>query len=255
MEDQMRETDKRILTKTYSTQRPEYPSDIVSFLKEHCAVDESWQIADIGSGAGISTRLLSRGLKRRIYAVEPNDELRAFAEENESGNLYFKSIKGTAEKTTLADCSVNLVCAFQSFQLFDGERSRNEFYRILRSPKRILIAFSERTMDQTGFYGMYENILTQFPEYSRAMRHNPTLDEVKEFLGNQSVVSRRFFRNLRLDWNALEKRFASAYYTPKEGTTEYNQAIPKLKSAFAACVHNGNIEICYETVVYLGVLI
>jgi SAM-dependent methyltransferase len=240
--------------KRYRTQRPDYPPEIVSFILEHCIVDEDWRIADIGSGAGVSTRLLSRGLKRTVFAIEPDDRLRRFAEENEGDNPYFHSVKGTAENTTLVDRSVNLVCAFQSFQWFDKGMARKEFRRILRSPKRILVAFSKRVIDEKGFSPAYEGILAKFPEYHTAMRHNATLDEFKEFLENNVAISKSFFVTLNIDWEGLADRFASAYYTPKKGTTEYYQSIDAMRSVFETHNHNGLIEIRYETQVYLGVL-
>ena len=240
---------------TYKTQRPDYPPEIVLFIQEHCHVDEHWQIADIGSGVGVSTKLLSQGLKKTVYAVEPDDRLRQFAEDNNSGNPYFQSVKGTAENTTLPDHSVNLVCAFQSFQWFDKRMARAEFQRILRSPKLMLVAFSERVIGETGFHSIYENILSKFPEYRAAMNPNPTLDEFKIFLENDDVISRSFFVTLNIDWDALENRFASAYYTPQKGTPEYNRSIDELRCAFELHACNSRIEFRYEISVYLGIII
>ena len=238
----------------YRTLRPDYPSEIASFIQAHCNVDDDWQVADIGSGAGFSTKMLSQGLKRRVYAIEPDDRLRKFAEEHENSNPFFQSVKGTAEHTNLPGNCVSLVCAFQSFHWFDKEMTRKEFRRILRTPKQVLVAFSERTMDAGGFYAAHESILSGFPEYRMAMHHNPTLNEFREFLTNNEVVSSSFFATTNVDWECLENRFASAYYTPKRGTQEYARSIDALRQAFETHACNSMVEIRYEIPVYLGIM-
>ncbi len=81
-------------------------------------------MADIGSGTGIfSHQLLERDLT--VFGVEPNDDMRMMAEQ--SLNLYsrFKSIKATAENTTLKENSVDLVTVAQAFHWFDKKSVQN----------------------------------------------------------------------------------------------------------------------------------
>ena len=64
----------------YVKYRPHYPAGVLAFLADHYGFAPSWNVADIGSGTGISTEpFLAAG--NRVYAVEPNDDMRHKAEE------------------------------------------------------------------------------------------------------------------------------------------------------------------------------
>ena len=110
----------------YIKYRPSYPAEVLDYLAEKCGLAVDAPIADVGSGTGIfSTLLLARGYK--VYAVEPNASMQGAAVRQFSGNDNFIPIAGTAEATTLADGSVDLVVCAQAFHWFDAVKTRIEF--------------------------------------------------------------------------------------------------------------------------------
>ena len=63
----------------YSTSRPNYPHQVLDILRTKIDFDGTYITADIGSGTGLLSQLfLENG--NRVLAVEPNDEMRGFAE-------------------------------------------------------------------------------------------------------------------------------------------------------------------------------
>jgi SAM-dependent methyltransferase len=236
----------------YKKYRPTYPVEIISFVLENCPVDKKWKIADIGSGTGISSKLLSLGLKAKVYAVEPNLKMRETAEVEEKGNELFVSINGSAEATTLKNESVNLVCAFQAFHWFDKEKSRKEFIRILKAPKWILFVWNDRVTNETGFLEEYEMLLTGLPEYKIVHHKNISEANIAAFCGTTEIIKKEFGKNQKLDWEGLKGRFSSSSYTPKNGTAEYKNAVSKLKRIFDDYNNNGIVELKYTTEVFLG---
>jgi len=84
----------------YIKYRPGYPTQVIEILKNDFLQDES-VIADIGSGTGISSKIfIDNGNK--VYAVEPNKEMREAGETFFTGNRNFISVNGTAEETNLS---------------------------------------------------------------------------------------------------------------------------------------------------------
>src|SRR3954467_10992955 len=103
----------------YVRYRPSYPAaELLDFLTAKTGFDASWVVADIGSGTGISTELFLKN-GNKVYGVEPNDAMRQKGEELLKGYPLFTSVNGSAEHTTLADRSVDLVIAGQAFHWFN----------------------------------------------------------------------------------------------------------------------------------------
>ena len=114
----------------YIKYRPRYPQAIIDLLQRECYLTTTAVIADIGSGTGLLTEVfLNSG--HRVLGVEPDPEMRAAAQRLWQGYPRFTSIAATAEATSLADHSVDVVTVGQAFQRFDREQARREFLRIL----------------------------------------------------------------------------------------------------------------------------
>ena len=76
--------------------------------RQRCGLGAQAVVADLGSGTGILTRLLLAS-GAQVIGVEPNDGMRAAAESALAGNARFRSVRGSAEATTLAAESVDLL--------------------------------------------------------------------------------------------------------------------------------------------------
>jgi len=85
----------------YQQARPNYAQALLDFIAQTWGIGEGSLVADVGSGTGIFTRQLL-GLGAKVFAVEPNADMRAKAEELLGENPNFVSVVGTAEQTTLA---------------------------------------------------------------------------------------------------------------------------------------------------------
>src|SRR4028119_2321585 len=114
----------------YARYRPGYPREILSFLEERDALGGDTVVADVGSGTGaLSVLFLKNG--NTVLGVEPNREMRRAAEGLLRDHL-FESIDGSAEDTTLADESVDLVVVANALHWVDRDAARAELSRIMR---------------------------------------------------------------------------------------------------------------------------
>jgi len=116
----------------YAKYRPGYAPQVTTALLGFLGIDSSRvDAADVGAGTGIWTRTLAaRGL-RTVVAVEPNDDMRARGiETSQDTGIAWR--KGSAEATSLADSSVNLLTMASSFHWADFDRACAEFHRVLR---------------------------------------------------------------------------------------------------------------------------
>ena len=166
----------------YARWRPGYPSAVVTAIQDVSGLAPGWSVADIGSGTGISAKLfLDFGCT--VFGVEPNEAMRGVAEERLGYESGFHSVDGTAEATTLADASVDLVTAAQAFHWFDRPAARREFARILRPPGWVAIIFNERLTDTT-FLHAYEALLHAHAEDYAYVDHRRVTEEMlRAFFG------------------------------------------------------------------------
>ena len=193
----------------YVRYRPGYPPEAIELLRSRCGLQAGAAVADIGSGTGILTELvLASGA--RVAAVEPNAAMRAAAEAALGGNARFRSVDGSAEATTLAPASIDLLVAGQAFHWFDAERARAEALRILRPRGWAALLWNERPSEATAFLADYEALLLRHAQdYARitASRADPV--SMRRFLG-ESMEAATFANQQILDVTGLKGRLLSS---------------------------------------------
>ena len=233
----------------YIKARPSYPAEAIDFVIGQ-GLDHRSQIADIGSGTGILTELLLERVGR-VYAVEPNDRMRAAAEARLGDSQGYVSVAATAEDTGLPDHSVDLVAAAQAFHWFDTQRALDEFRRILRQPRRLALIWNNRLND-TPFLNDYEALLQAHGTDYRAVNHQQLKDDELAGLFSADFVLGRFDNQQRLDLEGLKGRLFSSSYTPMPGEPGYAEMASEIETIFDRHQKAGYVVIRYETQVYSG---
>ena len=237
----------------YVKYRPEYPNEIVPLLKDLANLSNQSVIADVGSGTGkLTEQLLQIGCN--VLAVEPNEEMRAAAQELLDHDPHFTSVVGQAEATTLPDASVDLIAAGQAFHWFDPNKTRLEFMRILRPDGRVALIWNRRRTESCPFLRAYDALLMEHAEEYREGHGNHVEPAVlRQFFGHDSVDTHRFDNVQRFDWPGLKGRVLSASYVPKDGPA-HERILAELESLFDAYKDNETVAFTYDTEVYLGPL-
>ncbi len=122
----------------YAKGRPAYPEQIFEYLIKTKVIQDNTTVADIGSGTGIFTLQVSP-LVGKIFAVEPNDDMRDKAELLYKDFSNIVSVNGTAEATTLENDCVDLVTVAQAFHWFDRKTFKLECQRILKKNGKVFL--------------------------------------------------------------------------------------------------------------------
>src|SRR5215475_498875 len=161
----------------YIRYRPGYPQGVLEVLRDECGLTSGSVIADIASGTGIFTRMLLEN-GNKVFAVEPNREMREAAERLLAAHPNFISIAATAEETTLATQSVDFATAAQAAHWFDLPRARLEFTRVLRPTGFAVLIWNERSTDTTPFLRDYEQLLMTYGTDYQQVRHENTTDKI-----------------------------------------------------------------------------
>ena len=152
----------------YTKARPGYPDEAMEYIRS--LVPANAVVADIGAGTGKFTELLARhGYK--IYAVEPNSDMREQLIITLAGVSNTTVVDGSAEATTLFDDSVDVITCAQALNWFDIDKFKIECRRIGKgNPMVISLYNSEVGKDySTSRYAkstgaLYKNpVVMEFP--------------------------------------------------------------------------------------------
>lgn len=240
----------------YVKYRPSYPLRVIETLHNECKLSPTSLVADIGSGTGILSRLfLDYG--NRVFAVEPNLEMRQAAEQILSDYRNFYSIHGTAEVTTLADHSVDFVTAGQAFHWFDAGRTRLEFQRILRPDGWVVLIWNTRQVAGLPFMEGYEALLlAHSSEYPEVGCQRADMDEsaIQAFYGPGGCKVVTVPNSQRFDYEGLKGRLLSSSYSPEPGHPQHEPMMAALQSLFADHQVDGVVTFPYETKIFMGQL-
>lgn len=238
---------------TYAKYRPGYPSEIVGLLNTECDLTPASVVADIGSGTGkLSEIFLANG--NVVIGVEPNAAMREVAEKLFKDQPLFRSVEGSAEATTLAAASVDLVAAGQAFHWFEPDRTRTEWIRILKPGGWAVLIWNDRQLQTTPFLSDYEQLLLQFGTDYTDVRHDKSMPAIKQFFAADRFMMKGFPNTQQFDFDGLRGRVRSSSYTPEPDHPTFEPMMRQLKVIFDKHQKNGYVNFDYETKVFYGQL-
>ena len=237
----------------YVKYRPGYPHAVVELLQAECGLTEDSVLADVGSGTGILSELFLKN-GNQVIGIEPNTAMRSAAETLLKRYPGFRSVDGSAERTTLPEASVDLITAGQAFHWFDRPKSRIEFSRILKASGFVILIWNDRRLASTSFLSAFEELLQKYgTDYQQVSGRNAT-EEIAEFFSPGGFAVRTFENLQQFDFESLKGRVMSASYTPEPGNPQFEAMLNALRKIFDANHRNGKVAFEYDTKVYYGQL-
>ncbi len=237
----------------YARFRPSYPVGLAHHLVDY-GLRVGAQVMDVGSGTGIlSALLLGRGAE--VFAVEPNLAMRLEAERTLGSLPGFHSIDGTAEATTLAPASVDLIVAGQAFHWFDLDATHEEWMRVLRPGGWVALVWNE-LVAEGAFASGYRNIANAFVANQEPPAQRRLVDptaEIAAFFAPNPVERATFLNDQVLDLPGLKGRALSSSYWPNAGES-FSRSMARLEELFEAHAVDGHVKFEYRTELFLGQL-
>jgi len=215
-------------TKNYAESRPGYADGVIECLFQDI-VKPNAKVADVGSGTGIFAKVfIERGFD--VFCVEPNEGMRAQAEIAFAGDRHFIPVAASAEDTTLADSSVDIVTAASAFHWFDAEKFHTECKRILKSNGIFFAVMNARDYSDPFTLRQHE-ICAEFCKDFTSLRHGleKSIPKFEVFFGGNM---RRAEFNYPLEYTKEKfiRRSLSSSYAPETGTATCEKYMDKLRS-------------------------
>lgn len=238
----------------YVKYRPGYPDALVASLTKRMKGIRAPIVADLGSGTGKLTKpLLEKGC--RVYAVEPNREMREYAEADLAGFDNFVSLDGEAAATGLKDGAFDLVTVGQAFHWFAHGEAVEEFRRILKPGRGVALVWNDRFTGADGFHDRYEELIkTWCPEYSESSHKQYSAEKLSSIFTGWGMEHEVFANYQEFDFDGLRGRLESSSYCPLSGSPGHDDLMDRLKQLFDEQQKRGFVRIKYRTLLFYFLL-
>jgi SAM-dependent methyltransferase len=235
----------------YLKSRPDYPLALFEQLTELGALSAGAIVADIGSGTGLLTgALLQRG--HEVFALEPNDEMRAAAEANLQSFDRFRSRSGSAEVTGLTNASIDLVTAAQAFHWFDAPRARDECLRILRPQGQVALIWNDRVLTDVLNQALDRVFAAFGGELRKVSMQQEERRQVPEFFGHAAYQTLSIEHKHWLDRAGFAALVFSRSYMPKRGSAAALEVEGEISRIFDKHAQAGQVLMRYQTLALVG---
>lgn len=242
------------VSELYNKYRPHYPVSLIKYLKS-IGLNTNSIVADIGAGTGILTSQLLKSCAK-VYAIEPNNDMRSISEKTNNDNSKYSSVNATAENTTLPDSSIDFITAAQSFHWFNRQAFKIECQRILRPNGKVILIWNRR--DKTSQMVQDIDAISRkycplFSGSSNGIRGANAENDYQDFFIN-GYESKIFSNDILFDKKRFIGLHQSASYRLSENDSTYLDYINALSNYFDLHSTNDKLVLPNKTCCYVGTL-
>ncbi len=238
-------------SQVYSKSRPDYPEALFWYLMSERIISKNKVVADIGSGTGIFSVGVSPFVKT-VYAIEPNQDMRTTAEKQFISYDNLVSINATAEKTSLEDCSVDVITVAQAFHWFDRVSFKKECERILKPDGYVVLIWNDRDISSPVIKDNFEVNQRFCPNFKGSSNgFDFSKDAFSDFFKGEYEIT-EFENSLVYDEERFISRNLSSSYAPKENEANYKDYVNAVREVFEKHNVDGKVVYPYITRCYMG---
>ncbi|MEG0488327.1 MAG: class I SAM-dependent methyltransferase [Acinetobacter sp.] len=233
----------------YQQVRPDYPQDVVKWLKEDLELDPHSSVVDLGAGTGKFLPYLKQ-VTPHIIAVEPITEM---LEQLKIVHPDVQTLQAKSDKIPLNSASIDAVLCAQSFHWFANIETLNEIHQILKPNGHLGLIWNQRD-EQTDWVKALTNVLLPI-EGDTPRYHSGQWKQVFENQLLFQLESTQVFSQLQTGTveSVVSKRFLSVSFIASMPEIEQH----KLKQQFEQIVFEytgkrpqDEIDFPYKTYVY-----
>lgn len=236
---------------SYEQYRPNYPTSLIDKMLKDGILKEKNIIAEFGIGTGKLTDLLLKE-KNFIYGIEPDKENYEFLIQKYQGKENLQLLPYTAEQSRIESNTIDIVIAAQSFHMFEIQKAKNEFYRILK-PNGIIILIwyywdmkypiSSKIRNLFYKYGKSENQKKRVQINDRLINNLFYPNEIK--LEKIDTIKQIFSRE-----DFINSMLTSSYATLINDSNKLVDYTKEANSLFKEFSFNGFVEYSFNLLMY-----
>lgn len=233
---------------TYARNRLDYSPQAIEAIVNAAGLGTTSAIADLGAGTGMLTRHFV-GRVGQVFAIEPNDDMRALALSRLQGLESWRVMKATAHDTGLPDHSVDAVVAGRALRWFDPKPTQAEIRRILR-PGGWLVALATPARDPHSRAALKRLRDMRISQHDASRHHKRELVLSTYFEGDDNL--RFAYPCVAYEtWPEFLGRMQSMSFAPQSGHTNHADFERVAREIFEGSATDGTLRVDYATEVLM----
>jgi ubiquinone/menaquinone biosynthesis C-methylase UbiE len=239
-----------IKAEKYAKYRWDYALSAIDAIADITKLSSTSTIADIGAGTGILTRHFTN-MVQRIYAIEPNVEMREILAKDLGTCSTVSVVDGCAENTKLANSSVDVITAAHAIHWFDPEPARREMMRILTDGGwLVLVRNFSLDNEQERVIGslMTEEYGADFTVVKEQPQNKPSCF----YFGNGTFQNLTFPFQFNQSYEEFIGALTTASFMPDEDHPLFIKLETKAREVFSQYSKNGYMLVDGKTELIIG---
>ena len=240
----------------YVRSRPDYPAAVFAHLGQWLAgqpfAPQDRVVADVGAGTGLFTADLLP-LAGRVWAVEPNEAMRAAADARLGTHPAYRSTAGSAEASGLADASVHLITAAQTAHRWDRTRALAECRRVLAPGGCVVLVWNLR-LASAPLHQALDQVFARFGGSRREAMQEDLIEDLAPAFFPGACSAHVWPHAHELDEAGLQALAFSRSFMPPRDSAEGRAAVQALSDLFVSASEAGRLTVRYTTHAWIGQL-
>ncbi len=234
----------------YARYRWDYAYEAIQAIFNATSISTDSVVADIGSGTGILTRHFV-GRVKNVYAIEPNPEMRQWAEKNLSSYPSFCSLGTRAEATGLADKCVSLITIGQALHWFDPEPGLREFKRILKPGGWLAVLSNQAVANELD--QALQTLFIKENDWDISLAANLPAPKPVSFFYGEGYYSQMWFPQRREEtWEEFFGSLCSNSHAPDNGNPSFQTFELAARRVFDQFSRHSLVTVDFVTELTLG---
>ncbi len=233
----------------YARHRRDYSPVAIEAIIAVAGLGKASVIADLGAGTGMLTRHFTERVGR-VFAIEPNDDMRSLALASLGQRESLCMMKGTAQETGLPDHSVDAVTAGRAIQWFEPAPAQAEIRRILRPGGWLIVVRTPVTdaYSRAALERLRDELISRHDRTAR--QHQPHAD-VGDYFGGDNCIRLAYPCAAQESWPEFLGRLQSLSFSPQPGDARYAGFERTARAIFDAGAVDGMLRVEYATEVMM----
>lgn len=230
--------------------RPSYAADAISQMLKISDIHAGDSVCDVGAGAAhLTLELAKAGMN--VYAVEPNDAMRANGVKRtaEFPNVTWSA--GVGEHTGMPDGKFRLVTFGSSFNVCDRQQTLKETARILAPGGYFACMWNHRDLNDPLQQEIEAVIKSNIPDYSYGTRR----EDQTAIIDESGLFKEVQFISGQVNHNLPAQQFIEGWKSHgtvfRQSPDIFDKIIAEIQSVVEA-KHQDNIIVPYTTRIWLA---